>query len=79
MGLAVKIRVGRQGLLPSFPGLVAADWSLSVCLCGYFFFVLFIFLSPEQKKNPRILLFLSVCIGQLSLLLKPSLHLPVPL
>lgn len=36
-----------------------------VCLCGYFF-VLFYFLSPGL--NSRVLLVVSVCVGQLSVL-----------
>lgn len=50
MGLAVKIRVGRQGLLSSFPGLVAAD-ELE-CVSVWLFFCFVYFFVPSKKKTP---------------------------
>lgn len=57
MGLAVKIRAVRQGLLPSFLGLVAADWSL--CVSMWLFFLFCVIFCPLNKTS-RFLLFVSV-------------------
>lgn len=58
----------QQGLLPFFPGWVATGQSLGsvVCVCVVIFLFCFFFLSPDL--NSRVLLVVSVYIGQLSVL-----------
>lgn len=72
-GICCMDKGWQQGLLPFFPEWVVTGQSLHSVVCVWvaiFFFFQFNFLSPDL--NSRVLLVVSVCIGQLTLLSKLS-------